>query len=327
VLDNVTPSRNATYISGNNSTVESSNGGTLFVENLVTTGGGSTAILAENENTTAGAGYGIYSRGQFAIAGEVTARAVPNGNFTKGLQLRNNTTNTGTQYGADIANNAVNATTNYGAYIAATGASSANYGVFGATSGAASGNYGTYGTSSGGTGFNVGAYGAANGASSTNYGVFGTASGATFNFAMYCSGSGGYTGTWTLLSDQRFKKDVQDINTNTIAQIMQLKPVSYLLKTDEYKNFNFPGFRQYGFIAQELEKVFPTLVENAAHPAEDKNAPELQFKAVNYIGLIPVTVKAIQEQQQIIDKQQKTIDELKAQNELILKRLEKLENK
>lgn len=42
--------------------------------------------------------------------------------------------------------------------------------------------------------------------------------------------------------------------------------------------------------------------------------------AVNYTGLIPVLMKAIQEQQQLIDNQQKTIDNL-------LKRVEKLEQK
>ncbi|MBK9531283.1 MAG: tail fiber domain-containing protein [Chitinophagaceae bacterium] len=102
--------------------------------------------------------------------------------------------------------------------------------------------------------------------------------------------------------------------------VKKLNPVSYLLKAEQYKNMNFPTGTQYGFVAQEMEKVFPLLVENGSHPGNDKSSPDLKFKAVNYIGLIPVLTKAMQEQQQVIEKQQKAIDDL-------LKRVEKLENK
>ena len=73
-------------------------------------------------------------------------------------------------------------------------------------------------------------------------------------------------------------------------------------------------------MAQELEKVIPRLVEEGSHPGENKSDPEIKFKAVNYIGLIPILTKAIQEQQQTITTQQKTIEGL-------LKRVEKLEQK
>jgi trimeric autotransporter adhesin len=77
-----------------------------------------------------------------------------------------------------------------------------------------------------------------------------------------------------------------------------------------------------------LEKVFPQLVTKAVQPAEYENGDrngkklndEVQFKAVNYTGLIPVLTKAMQEQQLLINQQQKTIDDL-------LKRVEKLEQK
>ena len=124
-------------------------------------------------------------------------------------------------------------------------------------------------------------------------------------------------GTWSLVSDAMFKKDVSSFRT-VLPLINRLKPVNYLLKQDEYPNMNFPSGTQYGFVAQELEKVFPTLVENGSHPDITKETGDRKYKAVNYIGLIPVLTKAIQEQQATIDdlnrklqNHQTQIDDLK----------------
>jgi hypothetical protein len=96
---------------------------------------------------------------------------------------------------------------------------------------------------------------------------------------------------------------------------MQLKPSTYTLKTEEYKFMNLPRGYQFGFVAQDLEQVFPTLVENSSHPGEEgvngKSIP-ISYKSVNYIGLIPILTKAIQEQQT-------TIDDLKSEIELLRK--------
>jgi hypothetical protein len=48
------------------------------------------------------------------------------------------------------------------------------------------------------------------------------------------------------------------------------------------------GGRQLGLIAQEVETVLPELVTT------DKDTE--QTKGLNYIGLVPVAIKAIQEQ-------------------------------
>ncbi|MEO6253322.1 MAG: tail fiber domain-containing protein, partial [Ferruginibacter sp.] len=161
----------------------------------------------------------------------------------------------------------------------------------------------------------------------SNYGVFGLAQNGATNYGVYCSGNGGYTGTWTLVSDQRFKKDVKTIDNSALGLIQKLNPVSYHLKTDEYKIMNFPTGTQYGFVAQELEKVFPILVENGTHPGENKTDPELKFKAVNYIGLIPVLTKAMQEQQSQIEKQAKENEALKKKNEELEKDIKAIKAK
>jgi hypothetical protein len=154
-----------------------------------------------------------------------------------------------------------------------------------------------------------GGYFSATGSAGARYGVYGSATGGSTNYGLYCSGSGAYTGTWTLASDAKFKKDIADYS-GALNNVMHLRPVTYLMRTEEFPNMNFANGRQFGFIAQELEIVFPTLVEKGVHPGATKEDKDIEYKGVNYIGLIPVMVSAMQEQQAIIDKQQKQIDEL-----------------
>ncbi len=152
-------------------------------------------------------------------------------------------------------------------------------------------------------------YGYADGSAGTRYGVYGTANGGTTNYGVYCSGNGGYTGTWTQISDEKFKTDVTPLNS-ALALVNQLNPVSYQLKTKEFPMMNFPEARQYGFIAQELEQVIPLLVENGSHPGATKEDQDIKLKAVNYIGMIPVLTKAMQEQNELIKTLQRRIEVL-----------------
>jgi hypothetical protein len=172
-----------------------------------------------------------------------------------------------------------------------------------------------------GTGlYNIGLVGLGNGGSNS-YGVFGSASSATVtNYGVYCSGNGGYTGTWSSLSDGKFKNNIAKLEEGTVGKLMQLKPSTYTLKTEEYKFMNLPEGSQYGFVAQDIEQVFPTLVVNSSHPGEQGvggNSAPINYKAVNYIGLIPILTKAIQEQQT-------TINDLKSEIELLRKEFSSL---
>jgi hypothetical protein len=172
-----------------------------------------------------------------------------------------------------------------------------------------------------GTGlYNIGIVGLGNGGSNS-YGVFGSASSASVtNYGVYCNGNGGYTGTWSSLSDGKFKNNIAKLEEGTVSKLMQLKPSTYTLKTEEYKFMNLPEGSQFGFVAQDLEQVFPTLVVNSSHPGEQGvggNSAPINYKAVNYIGLIPILTKAIQEQQT-------TINDLKSEIELLRKEFETL---
>lgn len=154
--------------------------------------------------------------------------------------------------------------------------------------------------------------------STTGYGVYGSASGCTTGYGLYCSGNGAYTGTWADVSDEKFKKNISDYN-NALENIMKLRPVTYEMKTEEYPFMNFEKGTQIGFIAQEMESIFPSLVVPGAHPGENENDPFIEYKGINYIGLTPILVKALQEQQI-------KIDDLKSKYESLQKRLEEIES-
>ena len=106
---------------------------------------------------------------------------------------------------------------------------------------------------------------------------------------------------WT--SDMRKKKNIQTIDLNGLDIISKLHPVTF-----EWIEVLDDGMRgkQMGFIAQEIEKVLPAMVvtENDA----------IQSKAVKYNELLPVFVKAMQEQQQMIEELQRQNLLLKTEN-------------
>jgi hypothetical protein len=96
-------------------------------------------------------------------------------------------------------------------------------------------------------------------------------------------------------SDRRLKKNIKSLNYG-LADLMKLRPVSFEWKDKE-------GMRKLGLIAQEVQQILPEVVDE----------PKEGYLGVFYADLVPVTVKAIQEQQAIIEKQQAEIDALKAQ--------------
>jgi hypothetical protein len=105
--------------------------------------------------------------------------------------------------------------------------------------------------------------------------------------------------TISAISDIRYKENVRDLDVG-LAQVMALKPRLYDWK--EGKGADIKNAR--GFIAQEFEEVFPDLIDEWKDPAPEGEAP---YKSVRQ-DLIPVLVKAIQEQQAIIESLKARLD-------------------
>ncbi len=113
----------------------------------------------------------------------------------------------------------------------------------------------------------------------------------------------GTTGAYTAVSDERLKTNIASLGM-VLPSVMQLQPRTY-----NYKDFDTQR-EVTGFVAQELEKVFPQFV---FFGGDDQ-----KLYSVDYGSMSVVALKAIQEQQTTIEVQQKEIEDLKA-------RLEKLE--
>jgi len=73
--------------------------------------------------------------------------------------------------------------------------------------------------------------------------------------------------------------------------------------------------QQLGFIAQEVEAVYPEMV----------NTDENGFKSVDYSKMTVVLLEAVKEQQQLIESQDERIRKLEAEQKRMLELLEKLD--
>jgi hypothetical protein len=106
-------------------------------------------------------------------------------------------------------------------------------------------------------------------------------------------------------SDARLKEDVKEIES-ALPRVMKLRTVNYRMKAD-----GTPGS---GFIAQELQKVFPEFVES-----------KMGYLNVNYSGLIAPTIRAVQEIKNDQDEREAENANLKKQVNSLEERLKKLE--
>ncbi|MBJ2173212.1 tail fiber domain-containing protein [Aureibaculum sp. A20] len=118
-----------------------------------------------------------------------------------------------------------------------------------------------------------------------------------FNSGEFRGAFNATTGAYGQVSDRRKKRDITPLEANTLEKVMKLNPVSYLMKSQKDTK------RNLGLISQEVKEIFPTLT----HYLEDQDILEL-----SYTELIPILIKALQEQQEIIDGQNSKIDNLSA---------------
>lgn len=148
------------------------------------------------------------------------------------------------------------------------------------------------------------------------------------NIAVYASASGGNNNNWAhwangstynsgsnwTSSDAQLKRNIEPLN-DALRMILELQPKSYYFNHELHPGFNLPEQRQLGLIAQEVERVLPSLVLDAHQPDEiDKDGKVtlkgFDLKVMNYTGLIPVLIGAVQEQQSILESKQTQIDAL-----------------
>ncbi|MBE2283807.1 MAG: tail fiber domain-containing protein [Prosthecobacter sp.] len=110
-------------------------------------------------------------------------------------------------------------------------------------------------------------------------------------------------GGWGTSSDRNLKKNIETFQDG-LGKVMKLRPTRYHFKTQKDEEPLQPGF-----IAQEVEEIMPELVSQRDG-----------VRGIDYQGLIPVTVAAVQEQQ-------KKMESLAGENAELKQRLEALEKK
>ncbi len=116
-------------------------------------------------------------------------------------------------------------------------------------------------------------------------------------------------GSWAVLSDRRLKKDIEPLN-GALNHLMKLRSVTYEY-IDPAKSHQFAG-TQTGFIAQEVETVFPEWVTENADG----------YKTVAIRGFESLTVQALRELRQ---ENEAEIAALKAANTALAAKLATLE--
>lgn len=123
--------------------------------------------------------------------------------------------------------------------------------------------------------------------------------------------------SWTSTSDERLKENILETSYG-LADILKLSVKEYNYKTTAEKD------KKIGFLAQEVYEVIPEFVQKGddSEYSGEGNA-DLSLKAgfeawgVDYAGFGVLAIKAIQEQQAIIESQGAEIDELKREIEAI----------
>jgi hypothetical protein len=140
------------------------------------------------------------------------------------------------------------------------------------------------------------------------------------------------------VSDISLKKDVKEM-TSVTEKILALRPVTYNWKDPAKK------VKEYGFIAQEVEKIYPELISHTGAPLKlstiplalslkpgvnkfvknkpsvtplkqvKKNIEQEKFKTMSYVGLISPLVATVQEMYKKISANTREIASLEVQHE------------
>lgn len=118
-------------------------------------------------------------------------------------------------------------------------------------------------------------------------------------------------GSWAVLSDARLKKNVEPL-AGALDKLTALRPVEFEWKSEN--SYRKPG-RHRGFIAQEVEPLFPEWVnEYTEDDSPDKDGSDVKrYKSVSFTGFEALAVQAFRELKETINAMSQEIADLKAQ--------------
>jgi hypothetical protein len=121
-----------------------------------------------------------------------------------------------------------------------------------------------------------------------------------FNFKVQSNGNAeNRNNSYGAISDVKLKENIVDASPK-LADLMQVKVRNYNLIGSEAK--------QIGVVAQELETVFPSMVDETLDRDIVGNDLGTTTKSVKYSVFVPMLIKAMQEQQAIIESLKARLD-------------------
>lgn len=142
---------------------------------------------------------------------------------------------------------------------------------------------------------------------------------------------------WSIFSDARVKNNITE-DVKGLDFINRLRPVTYHRsikamteitgnkETDDYpEKYDAEKVKLSGFLAQEVEKAAKESGYDFSGISIPKKSSELY--SLSYSEFVVPLVKAVQEQQVLIENQNKTINELTNTSQDLLKRIIELESK
>jgi hypothetical protein len=126
------------------------------------------------------------------------------------------------------------------------------------------------------------------------------------DFAGYFNGDGLFTSALYWLSDANLKQNIQDLE-NPMNIINALNPKTYAFNQDANISIRLSADTIHaGLLAQDVEGILPGAVKDCIHPARfDSLGNEIfaaiNYKAINYVELIPYLIAGMKQQQIQID--------------------------
>jgi predicted metal-dependent hydrolase len=146
-------------------------------------------------------------------------------------------------------------------------------------------------------------------------------------------------GTWAVFSDERLKENVSDYNEG-LDLIMQVRPVNFMYNAKMRQiwgaNDALNGKVFQGVIAQELQEIAPDMVNsveinsnvNATDADKSENLQETEsFLEVDPNKFTYALINAVQEQQEVIEKQSEKMTTLELENQRLKTEMEAMERR
>jgi hypothetical protein len=120
-------------------------------------------------------------------------------------------------------------------------------------------------------------------------------------YTLAVSGTAAKTGggSWTNLSDGRLK-DIHGEYTKGLSEIIALQPVVFTYKKDNPVQLNSDQ-PQIGFIAQEVQKIFPEAVSENSNGYLDFNMHAVNIALVNAVKELKAENEKLREQNRLIE--------------------------